>query len=338
MEMDIKPVKNARYVIGVDLGGTNLRAAVYDREKEIGEAHGPSDAKMGAERVVARIAEAVRAAIAKANLKDSDIGAVGMAVPGHIDVRTGVIHWSPNFGEMVDGAMQIFLEVPFTGPISHAIGIATYAGNDANVAALGEFRYGAGKDVDDIVMFTLGTGIGCGVIVNSELVSGSTGGAVEFGHQVIVAGGRRCGCGTLGCLEAYCGTEAILDRAMRKLEGNRESILWDRLENDKTVLTPLMIDEAACQGDEVAQSVWEETGYYLGIGMGNAVNAFNPARIVVGGGIREARNLLKAAERSMRRHSIYSLAKTCTIVKAELGGEAGVKGAVELAWRHVDAA
>jgi len=334
--MNLQPNPEAEFVVGVDLGGTNVRAAVVSQdEKIIGQARNPSEAKNGAARVVAQVVRTVREAMAGAKRKPEEIGAVGLAIPGHIDARTGVIHWSPNFGEVVDGQFRMFLDVPFTGPISESLGLAAYGGNDANIAALGEFRYGAGRHVDHMVMFTLGTGIGSGVIVDGRLVTGSTGGAVELGHHVIVAGGRQCGCGTFGCLEAYCGTDAILERALRALESNRESLLRERLQGDKTTLTPKVIDEAARAGDALAREVFEETGYYLGIGIGNTVNIFNPERVVIGGGIRKATGLLAAAERSMRLHTVYSIARNCRIVEATLGDDAGVMGAAELAWRKV---
>ncbi len=330
------PNSQAQHVVGVDLGGTNVRAAVVTPdERIIGQSREPSDAKTGAARVVAAVAHTVRQAVSEAGITLKDVGAVGMAVPGHIDAKTGVIHWSPNFGETVNGQFMIFLEVPFTAPVSEALGVPVFAGNDANVAALGEFRYGAGREVDDLVMLTLGTGIGCGVVSSGHMVSGSTGGAVEGGHHVIGAGGRQCGCGTFGCLEAYCGTAAILERALRGIEANRQSKLFDLIAGDKTTLTPKMIDDAARAGDAVASEVWEETGYYLGIGIGNLVNVFNPTLVVIGGGIRQASGLLAAAERSMRRHTIYSLAHTCRIVEAALGEDAGVMGAAELAWRKL---
>jgi len=132
-----------------------------------------------------------------------DIGAIGMAVPGHIDTKHGIIIWSPNFGIVKDGIFRMFQDVEYAGPLSKELGVAAHAGNDANIAALGEFRYGAGRNVDDLVMFTLGTGIGSGVISQGNLVVGSTGGAVELGHHVIIAGGDQCGCGEFGHLEAY---------------------------------------------------------------------------------------------------------------------------------------
>ncbi len=332
--MSVQPKADAQYVVGVDLGGTNVRAAVVDaKEQIVGQSRGPSDAKSGAARVIERVCETVAVAIAEAGLKPSDVGAIGMAVPGHIDPKTGCIRWSPNFGETVDGQFRMFLDVLFCGPISEKLGIASYAGNDANVAALGEFRYGAGREVSDLVMLTLGTGIGSGVITGGRLLTGSTGGACEFGHHVIVAGGRQCGCGTFGCLEAYCGTSAILERGLRAIETNKETVLFDRIAGDKTTLTPKMIDDAARDGDAVALSVWEETGYYLGIGIGNAANLFNPDVVVLGGGIRQATGLMAAAERSLRRHSVHSVAQNCRIVEAGLGEDAGVMGAAELAWR-----
>lgn len=297
----------------------------------------PSRAKDGEEIVRAQVVSVIRDAIAAEGLTTQDIGAVGMAVPGHIDPATGVIIWSPNFGRIVDGRLQIFLDVEFGRPISQELGLPVVAGNDANVAAIGAYRElvrraGEGKQVSDIVLFTLGTGIGGGVISGGKLVTGSTGGAVEIGHQVIVAGGRQCGCGTLGCLEAYCGVAAIVDRAYRMLERNQESILWDMIQKDKKELEPKTISEAAKQGDQTALDVWAETGYYLGIGMANAANLFNPQYIVLTGQTRHGPGLIDAAIRSMRRHGIYSIVKTCSVVELDLGDAPGIPGGAELAW------
>ena len=334
--MAVAAKQEAEFVVGVDLGGTNVRAAVVDREGEIvGQARNPSEARLGAARVVDAVTRTVRQALHDGGRREDEIGAVGMAVPGHIDTRAGVIRWSPNFGEMKDGAFRMFVDVPFTDPVSEALGMAVCFGNDANVAALGEFRFGAGRHVQDMVMFTLGTGIGSGVVVDGRLVIGATGGAVEFGHVTIVAAGQQCGCGNFGCLEAYCGTHAIIVRALKALENGRPSLLGEKVRTDRFALTPKLIDEAARAGDEAAIGVFEETGYYLGIGCANAVQVFNPEMIVLGGGIRKAIGLLEAAEISMRRHAVYSLAHSCRLVEAELGEDAGVMGAAELAWRMV---
>jgi glucokinase len=335
--MNIKPKRDARYVVGVDLGGTNVRAAVVSKEEKIvGQARNPSDAKLGVNRVVEQTALAVRNAVKDAGRKLDEIGAVGMAVPGHIDTRQGLIRWSPNFGETIDGVFHMFLDTPFMGPVSDTLGLAVYAGNDANIAALGEFRYGAGRHVTDMVMFTLGTGIGSGVITDGRLLIGSTGGAVEMGHHIIKAGGWQCGCGNFGCLEAYCGQHAIIERALRMMETGGETQLAQKVGDDRQTLTPKQIDEAAQAGDKVALAVFEETGYYLGIGIGNAIHIFNPTLVVIGGGIRKATGLLAAAERSKDLHAVASLKKGARIVEAELGEDAGVMGAAELAWRMVE--
>ncbi|MEP6756526.1 MAG: ROK family protein [Chthonomonadales bacterium] len=323
-----------KYVVGVDLGGTNVRAAVIgENEKILAQAHHPSYAKLGADRVIEASVGVISEAIKAAGLKAEDIGAVGMAVPGHIDTARGVIRWSPNFGETKDGAFNVFLNVKFTPLISSRLGLPVTMGNDANVAALGEYRYGAGRDVKHMVMFTLGTGIGSGVIINGEVLIGSTGGAVELGHHVIVAGGVRCGCSTFGCIEAYCGQHAIVERALRAMENGSSTLLNEKLGSDKGTLTPEQIDEAARAGDAAAIGVFEETGYYLGIGMANSVHIFNPEMIVIGGGVRKATGLIESAKRSMYRHTIASLVSNVVVAEAGLGGDAGVMGAAELAWR-----
>lgn len=336
-QMNYKPNPDAEYVVGVDLGGTNVRAAVINRKGEIiAQVQNSSEAKNGKDRVIAQVVKTVEESISAAKKTPEQIGAVGMAVPGHVVPDTGLIIWSPNFGETVDGQFRMFLNVPFTEPISEALKIATYAGNDANIAALGEYCYGAGQGYSHLVMFTLGTGIGSGVISHDCLIVGSTGGAVELGHQTIVAGGWRCSCGNFGCLEAYCGQAGIVERAMRAIETNRPTLLREMVEKDRTALTPELIDVAARKGDQIAIEVFREIGYYLGIGIANAVMIFNPEIFILGGGTRKATGLIKAAEDSLRIHAVYSMHNTCKIVEATLGGDAGVKGAAVLAWQKVD--
>jgi len=215
-------MSNPTHVVGVDLGGTNVRAAVIGKDEKIAaQARNPSAAREGAARVVEQTVLTIRQAIESAGLMPTDIGCIGMAVPGHIDTATGVIIWTPNFGHMEEGIFRQFHDVAFTAPISDELGIPASAGNDANIAALGEFRYGAGRDVKYMVMLTLGTGIGSGVVVDGKLIVGSTGGAVELGHHVIAAGGAQCGCGDFGHFEAYCGQHAIIERGQRAMASGR---------------------------------------------------------------------------------------------------------------------
>ena len=319
------------------MGGTNVRAAVVGHDEKIrGQARNPSRAKSGAQAVIDETITTIRQAADESGVQLSNCGAVGLAVPGHIDTKRGLIIWSPNFGETVDGLFRMFMDVSFSAPIAEALGIPALMGNDANLAALGEFRYGAGREVQDMVMFTLGTGIGSAAICDGRLIIGSTGGATELGHHAIVAGGLQCGCGWFGCMEAYCGTAAIIERAQRQIASGRETMLAARAGRHGATLTPKVIDECAQAGDKAALEVFEETGYYLGTGIGNAVNIFNPSLVVLGGGIRKATGLLTSAERTMKARAVDSMVVACRIVPAELGEDAGVMGAAELAWRHVD--
>ncbi len=336
----VQPKANAPYVVGVDLGGTNVRAAVLDtNEKSLGRAENPSDAKSGAARTVARIAEAVRSAAANANVRLEDVGAVGIAVPGHIDVPNGMVRWAPNFGDYEEGQYVPYKNVPLRDLLEQELGLAVIMDNDANVAALGEFRYGAGRGTRHLVMFTLGTGIGGGIIVEGQVLRGATGGAAEVGHIIIAdrTGGSLNG--PHGRLETLAARDAISERAALKLESGRDSLMWRYVTGPDALqqyLTPQRVDEAAEAGDALAIEVLEETGHYVGLGIATMVNVFNPEVVVLGGKISQSRTLFQNAIRTARASAIGSIFASAKIVRAELGDDAGIMGAAELAWREVN--
>ena len=333
---------NASHVIGIDLGGTNVRAAVVDRnEKLLGRAETSSSAKSGAQQTVARIVEAARGAAENAGVSIDQIGAIGIAVPGHIDVPGGMIVWAPNFGEMVGGHYVPFKQVPLRAMVEEQLGIAMTMDNDANAAALGEFRYGAGRGTRHLVMFTLGTGIGGGIIVEGEVLRGSTGGAAEVGHIIIADGVGSSANGAHGRLETLAGRDAIIERAALRMESGRDTLLWNCVKGPEALqqhITPKEIDDAAEAGDELAREVLRETGHYVGLGIASMVNVFNPEVFVLGGKISQSRTLREAAMRTARACAIGSILEAARIVAAELGDNAGIMGAAELAWREVDAA
>ncbi|HZP82331.1 MAG TPA: ROK family protein, partial [Chthonomonadaceae bacterium] len=252
----VQPKANAPYIVGVDLGGTNVRAAVLDRnDKILGRAENSSDAKSGVARTVARIGEAVRGAAAAAKVSIDDIGAIGIAVPGHIDVPNGIVRWAPNFGDNVGDQYIPYKDVPLRELVEKELGIAMVMDNDANVAALGEFRYGAGRGTRHLVMFTLGTGIGGGIIIEGQVLRGATGGAAEVGHIIIADGKGGSPNGPHGRLETLAGRDPISERAALALESGRDSILWKYVTGPDALqqyLTPARIDEAAEAGDAVA--------------------------------------------------------------------------------------
>ncbi|HLK61154.1 MAG TPA: ROK family protein [Chthonomonadaceae bacterium] len=336
----VQPKPNAPYVVGVDLGGTNVRAAVLNQnEQSLGRAENSSDAKSGVARTVTRIGEAVRGAVQDAGIKIEDVGAIGIAVPGHIDVPNGRVVWAPNFGDHVDGLYIPYKNIPLRDLVEQELGIAMVMDNDANVAALGEFRYGAGRGTRHLVMFTLGTGIGGGIIIEGEVLRGATGGAAEVGHIIIADGVGSSANGAHGRLETLAGRDAIVERVALKMETGRATLLWKHVESTdalQQILTPALIDEAAQEGDALAIEVMQETGHYVGLGIACMVNVFNPEVVVMGGKISRSETLFNTALRTAKACAIGSILASAKIVHAALGDNAGIMGAAELAWREIE--
>ncbi len=320
---------NANYVIGVDLGGTNVRAAIVSRDgKIVSEYRTDSLAMEGLDITIGQIVAAVKAAIELSGVPPSDIAGVGMGVPGTIRSAEGIVLWSPNFKDW-DG-------VQLLAPIVELIGLPVFMGNDANVAAFGEYTFGAGRGAKCMVMFTLGTGIGSGLIMDGRIYTGVSEAAPELGHHIILAGGPRCGCGRFGCLEALAKRDAICDRATRKASLGTYTSLWELAGHDLVNLTPAMIAEAAAGGDAVATDTLDETGYYIGIGVANAINILSPDRVIIGGGIAQAGDLLfDPIRRSVAIHALAVPLQACEILPAALGDDAGVLGAAAIVPRKM---
>lgn len=329
-------------VIGVDLGGTNVRAgAFYDDGSPAGpKFSNPSRAQEGTGLILDSIASTIRQA---ASASESPAKAVGMAVPGHIDNAAGVVRWAPNFGETVDGVFRYWENIPLRQPLSMSVDLPIELGNDANLAALAEYRYGTGRNsAKCLVMLTLGTGIGGGVIMSPEavegkatgplmLVGGNKGGA-ELGHTIVDADGMDCNAGSYGAIEAYAPRDAIIQRAVHRLRRGRNSIIDDLVEGDFSKVTPRIISEAALQGDELAIQVYEEVGRYLGISMGSFINIFAPDVLAVGGQIAKAGEfILGPARRAARDVAIPSLFSDVTICVAEQIEDAGMLGGAAIA-------
>jgi glucokinase len=341
----------ARYVIGVDLGGTNVRAAVVDRQGAIaGEpVQQPSRAQEGFPSTLEAIAQTIEQAIQSAGVARSDLGAIGLAVPGHIDSVRGVVRWAPNFGEWREGLFYEWREVPLGEAVQQRLGIPVRMGNDANLAALGEYYYGSGRgQAKGLVMLTLGTGIGGGVVLTREQVQGSahwrggallvgaSGGAGELGHTIIALNGPRCGCGATGCVESLAKRDAIIERAREKIRREPNSLLAQLCAGDPARITPRLVAEACEQGDPLAREIWEETGFYIGVAVACFVNIFNPEVVAIGGQIAKAGEVLfDAIRRAARDYAIPTLLEMCRIVPAERIEDAGILGGAALAWQAV---
>lgn len=322
--------KNANYVIGADLGGTNVRAAVVDRAgKIVGEGRTDSKAMEGLEATIVQIVQAIRMAVADASIRIGDVAGVGMGVPGTHRSEEGIVVWSPNFKDWND--------VQLLAPIVEQIGVPAFMGNDANVAALGEYAFGAGRGAKVMVMFTLGTGIGSGLVINGRNYVGVTETAPEMGHHIILADGPRCSCGRYGCVESLCRRDAMIDRAARKAHLGRHTSLLEKSDHDLRYVTPAMIAEAASEGDPIAIETLEETGYYLGIAVANAINILNPDKVVIGGGIAQAGDLLFGPiRRSVEVNALYAPLQACQLLPAELGDDAGVLGGAAMVLQRME--
>lgn len=331
-----------RCVIGVDLGGTNLRAqAVFEDGSPAGSrVEVSSNAQGGVDAVASALAEAIQLAADSAAATPE---AAGIAVPGHVDDAAGMVKWSPNFGTQEKGAFRYWTDVPLRDRLAERIVLPVRLGNDANLAALGEYLFGSGGGAARcLVMLTIGTGIGGGVVFGEQslvgqakgplvLVGGNMGGA-ELGHTVVSAGGLASTSGAYGSIEAYCQKQSIEQRAVYRLVRGRESVLHAMCEGDFSKVSPRMLAEAAEQGDALAQEVWSEVGFYLGLGIGNMVNVFAPDVFAIGGQIAKAGKwLLEPAIESARNVAIPSLFADVAIGQASLIEDAGILGGAALA-------
>lgn len=327
------------HVVGVDLGGTNVRAQAFlaDGTPAGERVERPSRAQEGFEATLAAVCDTVLAA-------DPRPARVGMAVPGHIQPATGTVRWAPNFGTMGPGGFDYWQDAPLGPEAASRLGAEVVLGNDANCAALGEYLYGSGQgSATCLVMVTVGTGIGGGVVFGPGslqgvgqggpwvLLGGNQGGG-ELGHLCILRGGLDCNAGSYGSLEAYCQRDAIVERARHRLRRGRESSLRETLAGDWSRLEPRHLGEAADEGDALAREVLAEVGTLLGTGLGSLINVFAPEVVAVGGQIAKAGGwLLDPARAEAQNVAIPSLFADCRIVPAEKSDDAGLLGAAALA-------
>jgi glucokinase len=303
--------------IGVDVGGTKIAAAVVSTEgKILNEVRYPTQA-VPPNRLVGTIAGAIT------EVKDSfEVGGVCLAVPGLIMASVNTVIFSPNLHEIEN--------IRLDEEIGGRTGMRVTVENDANAAAWGEFRYGAGKDVDHQIFITLGTGVGGGVITHGILLRGAQGAGGELGHVTLDPEGPHCGCGNRGCLEALASGTAIQRRA-REFANDRPGSALGQLALQRQVLGE-DVTKLAEEGNEAAVSVLKETGRWLGIGVAGFVNMFNPEVVAVGGGASRAGEfILEPARREVELRARSPSRDLVEIKEATLGPVSGVLGAAALA-------
>ena len=321
-----------RYVLGIDIGGTSFTVgSVAEDGQRVGPLrNAPTLAAGGADDVVGRIV-----ALAREVMQETDAAGpgsvclgVGVGAPGPLDTARGIVHLTPNLG---------WVNFPLRDRIEAGLALPATLDNDANCAVLGEWWMGAARGTRHALGITIGTGIGGGIIVDRRLYHGASDCAGEIGHASIDATGRRCKCGNDGCLEAYASGPAIARRAVEAIEAGAETTLPDRVGGDLGAITAQTVYDAAHDGDELAREVVGDTARFLGSGVANLINIFNPEVVVVCGGVTGAGDLLfLPLRREVARRAFKPAVAACRILPGQLDAP-GVYGAA-LAFLHAHGA
>jgi glucokinase len=314
-----------QYCVGVDLGGTNIKAGLLDKDaKVLSRLSLPTEVDKGREQVVGNIAAAAERAIIEAGVPRQQVVGIGIGSPGPMSHRKGLI--------INPGNLPCMQNVPLRDIITQQTGIKTTVENDANAAAWGEFWAGAGKGVQDLVMFTLGTGVGGGVITEGKLLRGHFENAAELGHILVKPGGRRCSCGQLGCVEAYSSAYNMARYAEELIAAGSPSRLKSLVEKGE-MLTAEHIEDAAKAGDALAAQVWDEACQYLAVSIVVMQHVSNPQRVVLAGGLIAAGDFLLEPIRAHFKKLTWNLLDDFPDIRfATLGNDAGLIGAAGCAW------
>ena len=307
--------------IGIDVGGTNVKIALVDGEGKIIYSNSvPTYAQMGYEYTVNNIKQAIRDLMKETNTDAKEIEGIGFDFPGQVDYKTGVVKLAPN----IPG----WINVPIAQMIEEEFNIPTRIDNDVRCAALGELKFGAGKGCENFVCITVGTGIGSGLVINGQLVRGAANAAGEIGHiKLQMNGGPICGCGDTGCLEAFASGPSIVAMAQEYLKGGKSTKFREMAGADGEI-TPYIVAKAAEAGDPVGKRSFEIVGADIGMGIVSVINLLNPEKVIIGGGVAAAGDLLlDPIRKTIKERAMVVAGNSVEIVPAELGNSAGVIGA-----------
>ena len=307
--------------LGIDLGGTTCAFGLLNESGVLsGATHIETRQTDAPEVLLGRIADEARAVIAQSG---AEVAAVGIGVPGHVLHASGVCVYAPNLSGWSD--------LPVGAILSAQIGLPVFALNDANAAALGEARFGAGRGAADLLVLTLGTGIGSGLILDGELRLGASERGAEVGHITVDIDDKRGSGGNVGTLESVCGRDAIVWRAMRALTTGQASLIWE-ICPDLAQLAPLHIAQAAARGDSLARRVWLETASYLAVGIVNVVFTADVSRVVIAGGVAQVgQPLFEPLRNAVAARTSRFTFDVNEIKPAALGNQAGTIGAAQWA-------
>ncbi len=306
--------------LGIDLGGTNARAAVVDASGRILSSARMALQERTPEAVVESIALAVREAL---QMERAPVQGCGVGVAGQLDVTTGRVLVAPNLR---------WRDVPFGAMLEARLGHRVRLVNDLSAAAWGEFRAGAGQHTRNIFVVFVGSGVGSAIVVDERLVHGETGVAGEFGHVKVQPGGRTCGCGEQGCLEAYAGGHNLIAQMREALASGAETQLREMAAGDPSRLTPAHLERAALAGDPVAKVIYERARSFLALAVANQVTVLNPGKLILGGGVlMHTPELRRSIGEGVERYSSGTARLAVEVVNASLGDDSGIIGAALMA-------
>ncbi len=314
-------MEKVKYYVGIDLGGTNIKGGIVDKKGNIVcSSKIPTERHLGGERVADNIARLTKELLETANMQVSDVEALGMGVPGMIDSKTGIVVYSNNFG---------WDHFPLAQMVSDRTGLPVKIANDANVAALGETKFGGAKDYENVIMLTLGTGVGGGIVLGGKLYEGNRSAGAELGHSVIEVCGEQCSCGRKGCLEAYASATALIRDTKRAMENHKDSKMWEvgSLDNVGGATSFQYYSQ-----DPYAKEVVDRYIYMLATGIVNLANIFRPNAVLLGGGVcAQGDNLIVPLQEILDKE-IYAgtVGPRVKVVKAILENQAGIAGAAAL--------
>jgi len=318
------------YAAGIDLGGTNVVMVLTDTKGNIiSQGRFPTEASQGPDYVIKNMAANMNAMIKEAGLKNMQVKTLGIGAPGPLDSKKGIVMMAPNMPGWKNIKLKALME-KYTG-------IKTAVENDANCAVYGEKWLGAGRGMDNVVGFTLGTGVGGGIILNNTLIRGVSGTAGELGHIIVEVKGRKCGCGNEGCLETYASATGIANTAKDMLKKGSRSVLSDMVRGDISKITSKHVYEAMVKKDNTASAAWDAFVGHLATGVAGMINALNPQVIVIAGGVINAGDrLFSPLRRETAARCFAAPFKAVKIVPAELGEEAGAIGAAGVALNEAE--
>jgi glucokinase len=314
--------------LGIDLGGSKILTAVVDPQGRILSSNeSTTPATEGRDVVIQSIEDSARSALAQAGVTITEISAIGIGAPGISNPEAGILFTSPN----LPGWRNVLLR----DIIQNKLGKKAFLINDANAAALGEFYFGAARGARNFIYITLSTGIGGGIVIDGKIYTGAIGTAGEIGHMTIDDNGPVCNCGNRGCWETLASGTALAGEARRRIEeGVRTSILKD-VDGDLRKVTAQVINAAAQKGDKFAKELIARTGHYIGVGLTNLINIFNPELIVIGGGLSNIGDmLLGPAFKTAGQRAYKEAFQAVRFVPAELGRNSGALGAAAFAFQE----